>query len=211
MFGLLSYVILYVVSFSMGNSYAAEAQSPYAAELLADKAAHPSLLREYSKSHPIDPTIQKKLSNLTQKVAAAMGVSDVSMCIAESNSLNNKLSNDWDFTNTQYAYSIDFFGFFKSITLGEDIVTGCSENQIQKFIAHELAHIKSQDFTKRFLAVVGIIAATYYFLHDQNITDTAIRSLALLPTGALLGLLFYQQEQAADAVALEYIESKKSK
>ena len=214
---------LYLVSLLFFTAISTLVANPFKQELAADKAQHQSFWRAYAKSYPIDPTLQQSLQSLVNELAALMEVEGVTVRIAEANKLNTFLSKELDCTNTDNSYSIDLFGNYKSITIGEDFIDEASVEQLSQAIAHELAHIKNDDFTKRFIvsyayllvAVAVLDLGRTYLDRSASASDTGKKILNLSFAGILTGSLLAigiallssaaQQEQDADSVAEKYL------
>ncbi len=184
--------------------------NPYEQELAADKASNPSSWRTYAKRYPIDPKMQPSLHALVKQLAKHMEIAgDVSVYVAEANTTNNFIPSAIDCTNTNNTYAIDLCGMFKSLTIGEDLLNGASNNVIKKFIAHELAHIKNNDFTKRLIVGLSCAGITYYLIFSDNrisLTSVLIRIGILIPIAIVLANCFKQQEENADTIAKKYLE-----
>ncbi len=203
------YAIVGLCSFS---SYAATT-SCYQHELAADKAKNPSSWREYAKRYPIDPETQQKLHTLVADLAKHMNAGNIAVYVAEANNTNNFIPKKIDCTNTDNSYSTEFLGFFKSITIGEDLLADGQDVLIKKFIAHELAHIKANDFTKRFIVGLSYAIIAYYLIwkapRDSNLFDIAWRTALMIPIGIALAACFEHQESQADSIAQQYLTQLK--
>lgn len=168
-------------------------------ELADDKAQHTSCWRAYAKSYAIDPEIQHSLQALVATLTTLVGVQDVTVRIAEANKLNTFLPKKFDCTNTDNAYSFDLFGSCKSITIGEDFINEGSTEELMHAIAHELAHIKNNDFTKRLIIALGCIATVSLMSFKQAATFASA-----LAMGIVIHHYCQQQEQDADNIAAKF-------
>jgi len=173
----------------------------FPSQLAQDKAEHPSTWRAWAKSYPIDPAIQTDLQSILEDLAKKMEVPDVSLRIAEANTLNSMLPARLDFTGPGFTYAVEFFGMFPSIILGEDFIHSCDKRQLEAAIAHEMAHIKNNDFTKRLVVSLCFVATTWYLLKRTSVSEAIKRALFLVPLGCVLAYAFKKQEQEADAQA----------